>query len=74
MQYEDVAARIIDLKKADLALRDKLASTGRLNEGYDEEMKKMHNENASVLEDMMLNIGYPTTDRVGTEANDDFFN
>lgn len=70
MIYEDIAKNIIELKNADLALRDELIQRGRLNEGYDEEMKALHNRNAIALNAIINYIGYPTITKVGKEASE----
>ncbi|MCD2259981.1 DUF6624 domain-containing protein [Psychroserpens luteolus] len=70
MNYKDIAKRIIDLKNADLTLRNKLIQDGKLSEGYNEEMKKLHNQNAKTLDEIIDLIGYPTIDKVGKEANE----
>ena len=70
MQYKDIAKKIIDLKNADLALRDKLINEGKLGDGYNEEMKILHNKNAQILDKIMNIIGYPTAEKVGKEASD----
>ncbi|MEM1319404.1 MAG: DUF6624 domain-containing protein [Bacteroidota bacterium] len=65
-----IAKRIIQLKKADLALRDRLIKEGLLFEGYHEEMEALHNRNAQLLEEMMEEMGYPSIDKVGREASE----
>ncbi len=70
MDYKSIAKEIIELKKADLTLRDKLAQSGQLSEGYHEKMKELHNKNAKTLNNIIDKIGYPTTDKVGKEANE----
>jgi hypothetical protein len=70
MDYESIAKKIIELKNADLTLRDKLVQFGQLSEGYNDEMEELHNKNAKVLNDIMDTIGYPTIDKVGKEANE----
>ncbi|MPR33119.1 DUF6624 domain-containing protein [Salmonirosea aquatica] len=70
MDYKSTAERIIDLRNADLALRDKLIQDGKLGEGYDEEMEKLHNRNAKILSDIIDTIGYPTLNKVGKEASE----
>lgn len=70
MDYKSMAERIIELKNADLAWRDKLVQSGQLSEGYNEEMKALHNSNAKVLNDIIDAIGYPTIDKVGKESNE----
>lgn len=70
MDYTSIAESIINLKNADLELRDKLIQNGQLSEGYNEEMKQLHNRNAEKLNDIIDSIGYPTTDKVGKEASE----
>lgn len=70
MDYKSIAKKLIELKNADLALREKLIHNGQLSQGYNEEMKKLHNENAKIVDNIINSIGYPTIDKVGKEAND----
>lgn len=70
MDYKSIAEKIIDLKNADWALREKLIQSGQLSNGYNEEMKELHNRNAKILSDIIDEIGYPTIDKVGKEANE----
>lgn len=70
MDYKSIAEKIIELKNADLALRDKLVQSGRLGEGYNEEMKELHNRNAKILNEIIDIIGYPIIDKVGKEASE----
>lgn len=65
-----LSAKIISLKNADLALRDKLVKTGELGNGYNEEMRAMHNSNAAALQEIIAVIGYPSIAKVGKEASD----
>ncbi|ASW76398.1 hypothetical protein IQ37_07170 [Chryseobacterium piperi] len=70
MNYQRIAQKIFDLKNADLELRDRLVKEGEIGEGYDEEMEKLHNENAKSLNSIIETIGYPTIDKVGKEASE----
>jgi len=70
MKYPEIARKIIDLKNADLAFRDKLIEQGKLGEGYNQEMAAIHDSNADVLEEIIDQVGYPTVDKVGEEASD----
>lgn len=70
MNYESIAARIIQLKDEDLALRDKLLQSGQLDEGYHPEMEQLHQHNTAALNDIIDSIGYPTIDKVGAAANE----
>jgi len=58
------------LKNADLELRDRLIQNGQLGKGYNQEMAKLHNRNAEILNKIIDTIGYPIIDEVGKEAND----
>nr|WP_320020819.1 DUF6624 domain-containing protein [uncultured Draconibacterium sp.] len=70
MNYEEIAKKIIKLKNTDLEFRNKLVQSGQLGEGYNEEMEKLHNRNAKILNEIIDTIGYPTVDKVGKEANE----
>lgn len=70
MDYTSFAERIICLKDKDLAFRNELIQKGQLGEGYHEEMEKLHNNNATLLNDIIAVIGYPTIDKVGQEASE----
>jgi len=70
MDNKSIAEKIIELKNADLTLRDKFVQSGKLSEGYNEQMKELHNENAKILNDIIDAFGYPTIDKVGKEANE----
>lgn len=70
MDYKSIAEKITDLKNADLALRGKLIENGQLGEGYNEDMQKLHNRNADILNGIIDAIGYPTIDKVGEEASE----
>jgi len=70
MNYENIAAEIIEMKNADLELRDRLIRNGRLFDGYDREMEALHNKNAERLNEIIERIGYPTVEKVGAEANE----
>lgn len=70
MDYKSIAENIINLKNADLALREKLIEKGQLSNGYNEEVKELHNRNAKILSEIIESIGYPTIDKVGKEANE----
>lgn len=70
MDFKSIVEKIIDLKNADLELRARLIQTGQLNEGYNEEMNKLHNTNTKILNDIIDTIGYPTKDKLGKEASD----
>jgi hypothetical protein len=68
--YQAIAEKIIELKNTDLALRDKLIQSRQLSNGYNDEVKALHQKNAQILNDIINKIGYPTQDKVGKEASD----
>ena len=70
MDYQAIAKKIIELKNADLELRNQLIERGKLGNGYDEAMEKLHNNNAAILNDIIETIGYPTVEKVGEEASE----
>jgi hypothetical protein len=67
-QEKSIAKKIIDLKNADLAFRDKLIQNGEFEKGYNEEMEQLHNKNAQILDEIINQIGYPTIEKVGKKA------
>lgn len=70
MSYKEIANQIISLKNADLELRQELTKSGKLGLGYNEDMAALHNQNATILNDIIDKIGYPTMDKVGEEASE----
>jgi hypothetical protein len=70
MDYKGITKRIIGLKNADLELRERLVQNKQLGKGYNEEMEKLHNRNAKILNDIIDTIDYPTIDKVGKEASE----
>lgn len=70
MKYNEIAEIIVGLKNTDLELRKKLILCGQLSNGYNEEMKELHNRNAKILSDIIDKIGYPTKNKVGEEASE----
>lgn len=70
MDHQSIANRIIELRNADLAFRNKLIATRQLGKGYHPEMEHIHNKNAKQLDQIMDQIGYPTIEKVGKEASE----
>jgi hypothetical protein len=66
----DYAEEIIKMKNYDLHVRARLADSGELFKGYNQEMEEVHIKNARYLENIMQQIGWPGKDKVGTEARD----
>ena len=70
MHHQSTTDTIINLKNADLDLRDNLIKSGKLGDGYNKEMEELHINNAKVLNEIIDRIGYPTIDKVGKEASE----
>lgn len=70
MDITKIKEKLIALKDQDLSLRNRLMRAGKLNEGYNEEMERVHIKNAEALDEIINHIGYPTIERVGSEANE----
>lgn len=64
-----ITKTLLALKNADLTLRDQLIESGELFEGYHSEMEALHNKNATILDKIIDEIGYPTIDKVGMEGS-----
>lgn len=58
------------MQEADLQLRSQLMSEGLLSDGYNPDMRALHEANALELDSIIDEIGYPTIDKVGKEASD----
>nr|WP_315034782.1 DUF6624 domain-containing protein [uncultured Chryseobacterium sp.] len=59
---------LIELANHDLQVREKLATEGKLSEGYHPEMEKVHKTNAERLREIIAEIGFPTISKVGEQA------
>lgn len=68
MNHQDIPELIITLQNADFELREKLISEGKLGEGYNREMEALHNQNADTLNEIIGIIGFPSVEKVGSEA------
>lgn len=69
MIYEDIAQQLLQLAAEDLQLRQELIERGELFDAYHPEMEAMHNRNAEALDEIIEKIGFPTIDKVGSEAS-----
>ena len=70
VKYPEIASQLIRYQKADRALRDKLIQEGTLGDGYHREMAALHELHAVKLQEIIDQIGYPTIDKVGSEAHE----
>jgi hypothetical protein len=69
MQYADLAQELLALRTKDLEVRQRLIEEGKLFIGYAIEMEEVHLANAKRLQEIISEIGYPTIDKVGSEAS-----
>jgi len=69
MDFEKISQTILGLKEKDDRLRAKLVKNGALSNGYNQEMKAIHNSNAEELNRIIDLIGFPTLEKVGEEAS-----
>jgi hypothetical protein len=70
MDIRAVAEKIIALKNADMALRNRLIQSKQLHKGYNKEMEALHIKNADQLNEIIESIGFPSMEKVGKEANE----
>lgn len=69
MKYPDIAVIINQMKEEDLAFRQKLIAQNELGQNYHQGMEQLHIKHANQLDKIIQKIGYPTIDKVGTEAS-----
>jgi hypothetical protein len=69
MDFEKISQKILGLKEEDDKIRAKLVKNGALSNGYNQEMKVIHNSNAEELNRIMDLIGFPTAEKVGEKAS-----
>lgn len=67
---EEIAKELIRLAEYDLAVRERLLKENKLSGGYNPEMEKVHQENATRLRAIIGLIGWPTIPKVGAEASE----
>ncbi len=70
MNAQGYAAEILAMAQEDLRVRDMLAKTGALFDGYHPDMERVHTRNAKRLDDIIQAIGWPSPACVGTDAAD----
>ena len=69
MDLEKISQTILRLKEKDDKLRAKLIENGTLSNGYNQEMKAIHNSNTKELNRIIDAIGFPTSEKLGEEAS-----
>lgn len=65
---EALAEELLALKRRDLSTRARLLESGVLLDGYSEEMEQVHVENATALETILEDHGWPGVSLVGEEG------
>ncbi|EOZ97146.1 hypothetical protein A33Q_1794 [Indibacter alkaliphilus LW1] len=70
MDIRSAAEKIIALKNADMALRNRLIQSKQLHKGYNKEMEALHIKNVDQLNEIIESIGFPSMEKVGKEANE----
>ena len=64
----ELLAKLESLKQRDIYTRHRLMKEGRLYGRYDEEMQRVHVENAEALEEIIAAHGWPGISKVGLEG------
>jgi len=64
----ELIEQLEQLKEKDITTRNKLLSEGRLYGQYDQELIKIHIENAHALDKIVTTHGWPTITKVGIEG------
>ena len=69
LSHPAIAQELVERRKNDLAVRQRLIDEGKLFGGYNPEMEKIHLENARRLQEIIDQIGWPTHELVGEEGS-----
>lgn len=70
MNAQAYAAEIRAMAQEDLRVRDALAKTGALFDGYHPDMEHVHTCNAKRLDEIIQDIGWPSPARTSAEVSD----
>src|SRR5687767_1950508 len=65
---EELKKRLLEMAAEDRRIRDELAATGELYDGYASRMAEVHDRNASALNRIIDQYGWPGKTLVGDEA------
>jgi len=65
----ELLERLKGLRQRDIATRDKLLAEGRLYGTYEEELQRVHRENAEELDEIISLHGWPGVSKVGIEGS-----
>lgn len=64
----DVLDDLLELKQRDSGMRARLLQEGRLYGRYDEDMQRVHRDNAHRLDEIVSTFGWPGISRVGLDG------
>jgi hypothetical protein len=64
-----IARELVQMAQHDLQVREKLLKEGKLSQGYNPDMERVHKKNAARLNEIINSIGYPKKSSVGEEAS-----
>lgn len=67
--YNSIAKELVEMAQYDLQVREELLKDGKLSNGYNPDMERVHKNNAMRLDEIINSIGYPTKSSVGEEAS-----
>jgi len=70
IENPDIAIELIEMAQHDLSIREELFKEGKLSDGYNPDMERVHKKNAARLDEIINTVGYPTKSKVGEEASD----
>ncbi len=70
MIFPELAKEIIALRDADEQLRQQIVNAGELGPLYHPDMEALHIKNAERLQEIIDEIGFPSSEKVGKDASD----
>ena len=70
MNYKLYSDELVKMKDNDLHVRNRLANSGELFDGYNKEMEELHIKNAYRLDSIVAEIGWTSKDKVREDARD----
>jgi 23S rRNA maturation mini-RNase III len=69
MVHSDIAQELIERRRHDFDVRQRLIAEGKLFRGYNPEMEAVHLDNARRLQTIIDQIGWPAQEQVGEDAS-----
>ena len=68
IKYQEIAYQLLNMVKEDYNMQNELAKKTNSFESYPQELEAIHLRNAENLRKIIYQIGWPTVDKVGSEA------